>query len=48
MKGHTGFAYGLASNLWFDPKTKQCFVFAINGAMNGYKSSPTSAFLLAE
>ena len=48
MKGHTGFAYGLASNLWFDPKTKVGFVFSINGALGGYKSSKTSSFLLAE
>ena len=48
MKGHTGSANGLASNMFFDPITKKGFVFAINGALHGYNSSNTSSFIYAE
>lgn len=44
MKGHTGSAYGLSSNYFFDPISKNGYVFAINGALYGYNSSSTSSF----
>ena len=48
MKGHIGEAYGLISNLFYNPNTKSGFTFAINGCINPYATSNTSAFLLVE
>lgn len=36
MKGHTGFAYGLVSNMWYNPYDNSGFLFATNGALKGY------------
>lgn len=44
MKGHTGSAYGLESNYFFDPETRDGYVFAMNGALYGYNRSNTSSF----
>ncbi len=46
MKGHTGFAYGLASNMWFNPEDRSGFVYAANGALNHYHYSNSSGFIV--
>ena len=42
MKGHSGSAYGLASNYFYDPKSGAGFSFAINGCKHAYTNSNTS------
>jgi len=37
MIGNTGGAYGLVSNMYYDPISKAGFSFSINGALYGYK-----------
>jgi hypothetical protein len=44
MHGHTGDAYGMASNMYFNKRTGDGFVFAMNGALYGYGRTSSSAF----
>lgn len=48
MRGHTGGAYGLVSNMFYDPESKAGFVFACNGGLGGYLPGNNSAFILVE
>jgi hypothetical protein len=44
MKGHTGSAYGLASNMFYDPVSRAGYTMACNGALGGYVNSDKTAF----
>jgi CubicO group peptidase (beta-lactamase class C family) len=44
MLGHSGDAYGLISNMFYDPIQQFGYVFIINGSGKGYKTSVNSAF----
>ena len=48
MYGHSGFAYGLPSNAYFDPVRKQGLIFITNGKTEGYTVSDKSAFYEVE
>jgi CubicO group peptidase (beta-lactamase class C family) len=50
MIGHSGDAYGLISNMYFDKKTRFGFIFITNGysGENGYKTGENSAFYKPE
>jgi CubicO group peptidase (beta-lactamase class C family) len=46
--GHSGSAYGLASDFYFDPKGKYGFIFITNGIFDGPKAGPSGAFYTFE
>ncbi len=48
MIGHAREAYGLVSDLCFDPVKKAGVIFLTNGAFNGYAYGTNSAFYRAE
>ncbi len=48
MKGHTGEAYGLISDMYYDSARQFGFVFITNGSGTGYNTSTTSAFYQQE
>lgn len=48
MWGHPGEAYGLISDWYFDPETKNGVIFLTNGAWNGYSFGNNSAFYTLE
>lgn len=48
MFGHTGEAYGLVSDAYFDPIRKVGLVFLTNGVGKGYQSNTASVFYTVE
>jgi CubicO group peptidase (beta-lactamase class C family) len=46
--GHSGSAYGLQSDFFFDPKRKYGFIFITNGIFDGPKAGPSGAFYTFE
>lgn len=46
--GHSGSAYGLVSDFYFDPKGKYGFIFITNGIFDGPKAGPSGAFYTFE
>jgi CubicO group peptidase (beta-lactamase class C family) len=48
MYGHSGEAYGLISNMYYDPKRKEGFVLIINGSGTGYVTGSNSSFYSIE
>lgn len=48
MQGHTGEAYGLISDAYFDTTRRVGLVFITNGCGKGYTTSSTSAFYTVE
>jgi len=48
MFGHTGEAYGLVSDAYFDTTRKVGFVFITNGVGDGYQTNTYSAFYTVE
>jgi CubicO group peptidase (beta-lactamase class C family) len=48
MFGHAGEAYGLVSDLYFDPVKRAGVIFLTNGAFNGYAYGTNSAFYRVE
>jgi CubicO group peptidase (beta-lactamase class C family) len=48
MWGHPGEAYGLISDWYFDPETKNGVIFLTNGVWNGYSFGNNSAFYTLE
>lgn len=46
--GHSGSAYGLVSDFYFDPKGKYGFIFITNGIFDGPKTGPSGAFYTFE
>jgi hypothetical protein len=48
MWGHPGEAYGLISDWYFDPVTKDGVIFLTNGVWNGYSFGNNSAFYTLE
>jgi CubicO group peptidase (beta-lactamase class C family) len=48
MFGHSGEAYGLISNMYYDPKRKEGFVLIINGSGKGYVTGSNSSFYSIE
>jgi CubicO group peptidase (beta-lactamase class C family) len=48
MLGHSGSAYGLVSDFYFDPKGKYGFVFITNGLFNGPQSGSYGPFFTFE
>lgn len=48
MIGHSGDAYGLVSDVYYDKKRKIGFVFITNGVGTGYQSKKTSSFYAIE
>ena len=48
MQGHTGEAYGLISDAFFDTIRRVGLVFITNGCGKGYTIGPTSAFYTVE
>ncbi|MDX9728615.1 MAG: serine hydrolase domain-containing protein [Bacteroidales bacterium] len=46
--GHSGSAYGLQSDFFFDPKGKYGFIFITNGIFDGPKAGPSGAFYTFE
>lgn len=48
MWGHPGEAYGLVSDWYFDPETKDGVIFMTNGVWDGYSFGNNSAFYTIE
>jgi CubicO group peptidase (beta-lactamase class C family) len=48
MYGHAGEAYGLISDLYFDPVKRAGVIFLTNGVFNGYAYGENSAFYRVE
>ena len=48
MYGHSGLAYGLVSNAYFDPDREEGLIFITNGKAEGYTVSDESAFYEVE
>lgn len=48
MYGHSGFAYGLVSNAYFDPDREVGLIFITNGKAEDYTASDESAFYEVE
>lgn len=48
MWGHPGEAYGLVSDWYFDPETKDGVIFLTNGVWDGYSFGNNSAFYTIE
>lgn len=46
--GHSGSAYGLQSDFFFDPKRKYGFIFITNGILDGPKAGPSGSFYTFE
>lgn len=46
--GHSGSAYGLQSDFYFDPKGKYGFIFITNGIFNGPEAGPSGSFYTFE
>jgi CubicO group peptidase (beta-lactamase class C family) len=46
--GHSGSAYGLVSDFYFDQKGKYGFIFITNGIFDGPKAGPSGAFYTFE
>ena len=48
MLGHPGIAYGLLSDLYFDPASQSGIVFITNGSKKGYEYGKNTAFYQVE
>ncbi len=48
MQGHAGIAYGLLSDMYFDPVAKTAVIFITNGCKNDFKYAQESAFYQVE
>lgn len=48
MAGHPGIAYGLLSDMYFDPATRTGVVFITNGSKQDYEYGPGTAFYRVE
>ncbi len=46
--GHSGSAYGLQSDFYFDPRGKYGFIFITNGIADGPKAGPSGSFYTFE
>lgn len=46
--GHSGSAYGLQSDFYFDPRGKYGFIFITNGIFDGPKAGPSGSFYTFE
>ena len=46
--GHSGSAYGLQSDFFFDPKRKYGFIFITNGIFDGPEAGPSGSFYTFE